>query len=168
MCGIAGSWWKQRLATIGCGALILIGISPATADQVRLMGASDAEWTVLTMAMDGSWGAATEEYLHRALANAITRCRAMSGKTISCGAYSVNVQRGWAVGVRCGNENILASGATLAETIERVQRRADELHRDYHPGMAACRIVIAVTPDGPRSTQHTGAEITAMRMRELR
>ena len=145
---VAGSLSRQRLGKIGCAVVLLIGISTGAFGQVRLVSEVDADWTVLTMAPDGAWGTATEEYSHQALANAIKRCRAMSTQTLGCGAYAVHVQRGWAIGMRCGNESILATGTILAEAVDGARNRADELRRNYYPEMPGCRTVVTVAPGG--------------------
>src|SRR5205807_3380739 len=80
-------------------AVALFAISTTTRAEIRLVGASDADWTVLTISPDGSWGTATEGYLNRAIASAIERCRAMSRSALGCGAYQVSVQNGWALGM---------------------------------------------------------------------
>ena len=109
---------------------------------------SDANWTVLTIAPDGTWGVATEQFVNRAIANAIARCRAQSGQWLGCGAYLVSIQGGWALGLRCGGQNILASGATLAEAVEDARYREQLLRRHYQPEMASCRRIAVVDPEG--------------------
>jgi hypothetical protein len=132
---------------LACTALIGSGLFAPAEAQVRLSGASDADWTVLTMSPDGAWGTATDEYLSHAIAVAIARCRTMSGRALGCGAYQVSVQRSWALGARCGHENILATGATLAKAIENGRLREAE-RRILQPGMGVCRQVAIVSPDG--------------------
>jgi hypothetical protein len=128
----------------------VLGLGGATeaASQIGLAGASDADWTVLTIEPDGAWGTATEGSLNRAIATAIARCRVMSNRTLGCGAYMVSVQQGWALGLRCGKENILATGATLAGAAERAHRRELELRRQYYPELKTCRQLVVVGPDG--------------------
>jgi hypothetical protein len=132
---------------LACTALIGAPLCAPAGAQIRLSGASDADWTVLTMAPDGAWGTATDEYLNHAIAAAIARCRAMSGQALGCGAYQVSVQRGWALGARCGRENILATGATLAAAAANGRLREVE-RRNHQPGMPTCRQVVTVAPDG--------------------
>ena len=109
---------------------------------------SDANWTVLTIAPDGSWGAATEQFVNRAIVNAIARCRAQSGPRLGCGANLVSVQGGWALGLRCAGQNILASGLTLADAVEDARYREQLLRRHYQPEMASCRRIAVVDPEG--------------------
>jgi hypothetical protein len=151
----------RRAQLLAC--TVLIGacmLAPAGA-QIRLSGASAADWTVLTMAPDGAWGAATNEYLSHAIAAAIARCRAMSGRALGCGAYQVSVQRGFALGTRCGDENLLSTGATLAEAAENGRQRAAE-RRTHQGAMGSCRQVVIVTPDGAVQLPPTGTATSGL------
>jgi hypothetical protein len=132
---------------LACTMLIGPGLFAPAEAQIRLSGASDADWTVLTMSPDGAWGTATDGYVSHAIATAIARCRTMSGRALGCGAYQVSVQRSWALGARCGDENILATGATLAAATENGRRREAE-RRNHQPAMGVCRQVVIVSPDG--------------------
>jgi hypothetical protein len=135
---------------VATGALALLAFAASlsmTVAQIRLVGASDADWTVLTIAPNGAWGTATEGALNQAIADAIARCRAMTNEP-GCGGYQISVQRHFALGIRCGVENILAAGATLEEARHAARVREDELRRDYHPEMGYCRQIVVVAPDG--------------------
>lgn len=153
---LLGTGVARRSHAVACALVLCAGISTTALGQIRLTGASDANWTVLTMASDGAWGAATEEYVNRAIAKAIARCRAMSTRALGCGAYQISVQRSWALGLRCGDRNILTAGATLAEATESARRREEELRRRYHPGMASFRHIVSVAPDGSIATPAAG------------
>ena len=54
----------------------------------------------------------------------------------------------FALGLRCGNENILAAGESLEAARAVARAREDVLRRDYHPDMGSCRQVVMVAPDG--------------------
>ena len=110
--------------------------------------ASDGLWTVLTVAPDGSWGAATESMSSRAFANAIAECQFKYRAKIGCGGYLVSAQREWILGVRCGAENILAVGRTLAEAEQFATRRESELRQSFVPDMPPCRRFVTITPQG--------------------
>lgn len=138
----------RAVALAYAAGLGLCVISTTARAEIRLAGASDADWTVLTVAPDGSWGTSTEGNVNRAIADAIKRCRAMSGPVLGCGAYQVSVQGGWALGLRCGRETILAKGASLADAIESARKRERELRGFYQPEMESCRQLVVVTPDG--------------------
>lgn len=155
----------DKVRAIACALALCAGLSGPALGQIRLGGASDAGWTVLTMAPDGAWGAATEDYVNRAIAEAIARCRAMSTRTLGCGAHLVTIQAGWALGLRCGDQGILAAGATLAEANERARRREEQLRRHYQPDMAGCTQVVRVAPDGSVTVPPTDAIASGPRPR---
>ena len=75
----------------------------------------DQDWTVVTMAHNGSWGIGTHRHLTSALASAINDCRAMSTTTTDCRAESVSSRGGWVLGLRCGDYVILVSASDLKE-----------------------------------------------------
>jgi len=143
---------KGRWRAVACTLMLGFGAPSTASAQIGLAGASDGDWTVLTVSPDGAWGTATEEYLNRAIANAIARCREKSNRALGCGAYMVSVQRGWALGLRCGTENILATGVSLADTVERAHQREVELRTFYHPEAERCRQLVVVGPDGAIKT----------------
>jgi len=121
---------------------------PAGAAARGRITPSQDEWTVLTMAPDGAWGVATDHMVNHAIAGAIAKCKAMSRSALGCGAVSTSVQVGWSLGMRCGNENILAADSKL-ENAERIARaREIELRESCVPDMPPCRRVVTVDPRG--------------------
>jgi hypothetical protein len=154
---------KSRVLTLLCALAIGLGApmtglaqSPSSERAQVEVSASDGVWTVLTMAPDGSWGAATESMSNRAIAYAIAECK-YKGTGVGCGAYQVWVQRGWIVGIRCGNKNILAGARNLADAELSAHRRENELRSLYVRDMPACRQVVKIDPRGlitvPTETQ---------------
>src|SRR5436190_1414360 len=65
------------------------------------------DYTALTMAPDGAWGAATDPHVNRAIAGAIANCKAMSSAKLGCGAYLATVRAGWSLGVQCGDAHVI-------------------------------------------------------------
>ena len=118
--GLEGVTARLRLSTSAAcaGALGRCLISTAARPEIGIAGASDADWSVLTIAPDGAWGTATEASVSWAIATAVERCRATLRSALGCGAYQVSVQRRWSLGLRCGRDNILRTGTTLAEATE--------------------------------------------------
>lgn len=138
---------NQHILGTACALIISLGTVDAAAAQGRITLAQD-EWTVLTMAPDGAWGVATDLMINHAIAGAIAKCKAMSRSTLGCGAVSTSVQVGWSLGLRCGNENILAADGNL-EIAERIARaREIELRESYVPDLPPCRHVVTVDPRG--------------------
>jgi hypothetical protein len=151
----------QRPGTLVGVLALAMGLSTAAVGQIRLVGESDAAWTVLTVAPDGAWGTATEEHVNRAIANAVARCRTTAGQTLGCGAYLVTIQRGWALGLRCGDQSILTTGKTLSDAVDTARAREDELRRNYAPAMPECSRIVAVAPDGSAVTPSGEATASA-------
>jgi hypothetical protein len=106
------------------------------------------DWTVVTMAPDGSWGSATELSVGQALARAIDNCKAMSGTKIGCGAQSRAIQAGWIVATRCGGTNILVAERRLADAERAALTREADLREHYAPNLPPCRRVLTVNPRG--------------------
>ena len=132
---------------VGLCAFNIAQAQSPSRDNVELdVSASDGRWTVVTMTLDGSWGAATESMSNRAIANAVADCKFNYRENIGCGAYQVAVQQGWVLGFRCGNENILAAARDLADAERSAVRRENELRRSYVPDMPACRWVVTIDP----------------------
>jgi len=134
-----------RTTIIAAAALLGLGVSTMAASDG---GASELDWTVLTMAPDGSWGAATEPESGRAIARAIANCKKMYQKEIGCGASSTLVKAGWSLAVRCGGENIIVAEKTLAEAERAAARRENELRVSYLRDMPACARALTVDPSG--------------------
>jgi hypothetical protein len=106
------------------------------------------DFTVLTMAPDGAWGAATDSHIHVAIHQALSNCTAMSGKELGCGADLTTVRGGWSLGIRCGDENIIVADRQLAEAERRASRRERELREYYLRAMPPCARVVTVDPNG--------------------
>jgi len=106
------------------------------------------DWTVVTMAPDGSWGSATESSSGQALARAIRNCKAMSGTKIGCGAQSAAIQAGWIVATRCGNRNIVVAVLRHADAERTVREQETDLREHYAPNLPPCRRVLTVNPRG--------------------
>jgi hypothetical protein len=120
----------------------------------------DQDWTVVTMAHNGSWGIGTHRHVTSALASAIGDCRAMSTETSDCGAESVSSRGGWILGLRCGDYIILASASDLKEAEATALYREIDLRELYVPDLPPCRRVLTVNPHGvatatdPQRTTH--------------
>lgn len=133
-------------------AVILGAIDVPLAQAASQQPAAIEEWahdfTVLTMAPDGSWGTATDPRINRAIFLAISSCKKMSGAALGCGAYLTTVRGGWSLGIRCGSENIIVADRDLAEAEQRAHRREIELRTLYVPDMPPCDRVVTVDPNG--------------------
>src|SRR5262245_33080713 len=66
----------MRGATIASGLILVFG--SALAGTIPAKASEARDWTVVTMAADGSWGVATASSVGPAIADAIRDCRAMA------------------------------------------------------------------------------------------
>ncbi len=105
-----------------------------------------APTTVLTMAPNGSWGAATDDLVSTAIAKAIARCNGRRQRAIGCGASFTTIRGGWSLGIRCGQQSILVSEKTLGEAEQAAIDREVELRRLQGAGMPPCVRVVSVDP----------------------
>jgi hypothetical protein len=104
--------------------------------------------TVLTIAPDGTWGAATDGSISRAIANAIGDCKSRYQREIGCGYQLTSVRAGWSLGIRSGNQNIIVAARTLVEAEQAAINREVELRQVYVPDMPPCIRVVSVDPQG--------------------
>jgi len=129
-------------------ALGVISLAAALATSpVAAQTLADDDWTVLTMAPDGSWGAATGP-INRAIAFAIANCKIAYQRKIGCGAAFTSIRTGWSLGIQCGRETIVVAEKTLADAERAATRREAELRQLYVPDMPPCRRVVTVDPNG--------------------
>ena len=164
---------KFLTARIGLG--IVCALAVAFALQARAQTwreiADSEDWmhdfTVLTMAPDGAWGTATEQFAGVAIANAVARCKAMSSAKLGCGAHFTSVRAGWSLGIRCGRENIIVADRDFVEAGRQALRRESELRTEYVRDMPECIRVVTVDPNGrivpPRPQVETTADANASR-----
>ena len=124
-------------------AIIMCRVMPA-----RAIVPDQDDWTVVTMAPDGAWGAATEPSFGQALAKAIGNCKAMSGREIGCGAQSRAIKGGWILATRCGDTNIVVAERRLANTERAAREREMDLREHYTRDLPSCRRVLTINPRG--------------------
>src|SRR5687767_12696851 len=86
---VEGGLMTQRSRPRLLGLLLaIVLISP-----VPLAAQHEQEWTVVTLARDGSWGVGTSEQYGPALASALRKCEATSGGQSDCGAEVTAVRQ---------------------------------------------------------------------------
>ena len=141
-----------RRALVFLGAL-LMSMSPCMA--------GDDDWTVVTLARDGSWGVACDASQPRAIAEAIRYCRAMSGGSSDCGAQLTATRGGWTVANLCGDHQVIATGDSLAAAEAEALNREISLQLLYVPDLPRCRGVVTV--DSATSTITSSVQISAAR-----
>jgi hypothetical protein len=120
----------------------------ALVSPVPLAAQHEQEWTVVTLARDGSWGVGTSEHYGPALASALRKCEATSAGQSDCGAEVTAVRQGWTLGILCGDHRVLVAAADLTTAIMDAQARQMFLRDLYGDGLPACSCVMWVDPRG--------------------
>lgn len=149
---LAMSWFRAKGLMCSILSALLSGImfgatAPGhAADGGPILPAEDM--TVLTLASDGAWGAATETYANRAIVLAIRACKAMSKRELGCGAKFTTIRAGWSVALLCGHETIIKAAMLRADAERAPTEREIELREVYHRDMPPCARVVTVKPDG--------------------
>lgn len=141
----ARSSWFASIIALAVGSAAPVSIAIAAEDW-------DHDWTVVTMASNGSWGVGIDYPIAGAIAAAIRECRAMSSGVSDCGAAFAATRGGWIIGVRCGDYRILATGEDLKDAEATALHREIDLKRLYVPDLPACQCVLAVDPRGAVTT----------------
>ena len=123
-----------------------------------------SEWTVVTLASDGSWGVGTAEHYGPALASALRKCEAMSGGQSDCGADVTAVRNGWTLGILCGDHRVLVAEADLTTAILEAQARQLYLRDAYGDSLPGCSCIMWVYPRGFAATSRRpwGASRTSL------
>jgi hypothetical protein len=107
-----------------------------------------APTTVLVMAPNGSWGAATDDSIGVATAAAVAHCKRMYRRAVGCGAYFTAIRGGWSLGIRCGDQIIMSAERTLIEAEQAAIDRELELRRFYRPDLPPCIRLVSIEPSG--------------------
>ena len=115
---------------------------------VPLAAQHESEWTVVTLALDGSWGVGTSEHYGPALASALRKCNAMSKEQSDCGAEVTAVRQGWTLGILCGDHRVLVAAPDLAKAIREAEARQTYLRDVYGDSLPGCSRVVSVDPEG--------------------
>jgi hypothetical protein len=120
----------------------------------------DRDWTVLTLARDGTWGVGSGSTQPQAIAEAIGFCRAVARPSSDCGAQSVATRGGWLIANVCGDHKLIASGGSLVDAELEALNREISLQLVYVRDLPPCRRVLMVDPSGaiiPSSQQYSAA-----------
>jgi hypothetical protein len=110
--------------------------------------ASEHEWTVVTLARNGSWGVANNVSQGQALAAAMRDCKAMAASPSDCGALSTAARGGWIIAKRCGDHNFVVSGTSFADAEKAALYREIDLQISYVPDLPPCMHVVTVDAFG--------------------
>jgi hypothetical protein len=100
------------------------------------------ELTVVTLARDGSWGAATAGSQGQAIAAAVRSCRAKAAAPSDCGAQFITTRGGWVVASLCGDHKIIVAAEMREATEQAALAREIELRLSHAPHLPPCRRVL--------------------------
>jgi hypothetical protein len=115
---------------------------------VPLAAQHESEWTVVTLALDGSWGVGTSDHYGPALASALRKCKAMSREQSDCGAEVTAIKQGWTLGMLCGDHRVLVAAPDLATAIRAAEARQTYLRDVYGDSLPGCSRVVSVDQHG--------------------
>jgi hypothetical protein len=109
----------------------------------------DRDWVALTVARNGTWGAATNANLTRAMMQAIRDCmRKSAAAGNDCGAEITTVRASWSLAYACGEYTFIANGDTPADARIAAIHRAVDMQDILGFELAPCGLVVAVGSDG--------------------
>ena len=136
----------NRILHVVCvaGALIAALAAPGYAGESEW----EQDWTVLTLASDGTWGVASDSIIDRAIAVALRDCRAKSKVSNDCGGRFSTIRAGWTLAMQCGTETIIAAEQRLADAESAAHDREIELRTVYRRAMPSCARIVAISPRG--------------------
>ena len=144
---MACKWGSFRV-----GSVVFSVVLSAVAALVSLPAAAEpcSEWTVVTLALDGSWGAGTADTQTAAIGSALRKCNAMSGPRSGsdCGAVLRAIKCGWTIGILCGSHRVLAASTDLAAAEKAAEARKNYLASLYGTDLPLCRHIVTVDPEG--------------------
>jgi len=109
--------------------------------------AGDLNWTVVTLARDGSLGVASSNSQPKAIADSIKACRAMADTSNDCGAQFIAAKGSWIIANLCGDHTLMATGNSLVEAEQEALYREISL-QFYVPDLSPCKRVVLVDPIG--------------------
>lgn len=126
------------------------GIALATSGRANTgMADWEHDWVALTIARNGTWGAAISGNLTRAMMQAIRDCSAKSGPVGNdCGAEITTVRAAWSLAYACGDYTFIANGMTTAEARTAAIHRALDLTDILGLRLPPCALLVGLGPDG--------------------
>jgi len=114
--------------------------------------ASAEQWLALTLAPDGTWGAAAHDDSNAAITGAIAQCAERSPRPTTsitgCGALLRLARNGWGIAEICGTRWHVSVERTLVEAELSLQAWKLSLKYEHGIALAECRRVVTVGPDG--------------------
>jgi hypothetical protein len=110
--------------------------------------AAEDDWTVVTIARDGSWGIGISPWQSGAIAAAVGDCTAKAATPNDCGALFKATRGGWIVAELCGDQRIIATAQTLEEAEQESLRRQIDLEFFHLLRLPRCKRLVTINPRG--------------------
>ena len=107
---LSRSWFRRSVVGRPASPRLLMACFAALLAAPGPSAAEEANWTVLTVARNGSWGIASARTQGEAIAGALLRCRAMRADASDCGAELVAFRSGLALALMCGDHHVIVTG----------------------------------------------------------
>jgi hypothetical protein len=160
---MARRWGSSRV-----GSVVFSIVLPAVGALVSLPAAAEPrpEWTVVTLALDGSWGVGTADTQGAAIASALRKCNAMSGQRSDCGAEFTAIKSGWTIGFLCGAHRVLAASTQRVAAEQAAEARTIYLAALYGTDLPPCRHIVTVDPEGFVVTKKVASPGVASTLRD--
>jgi len=113
---------------------------------------SAEQWLALTLAPDGTWGAAASDNTSATMAGALSQCAKRSRRPptsiTGCGSLLRLARDGWGIAEICGTHWHVSVEPTLAEAELSVHAWKLFLKYEHGTALPKCRRVVTVGPDG--------------------
>jgi len=124
-----------------------------------LDSASAEQWLALTLAPDGTWGAAARDNSSAAIAGAVAQCAQRSPRRpiaiTGCGALLRLARDGWGIAEICGTHWYVSVEPKLGEAETSLQAWKLSLKYEHGIALPECRRVVTVGPDGEPAEYQT-------------
>ena len=114
--------------------------------------AEETNWTVVTVARNGSWGIARAGTQGEAIAGALLRCQAMTADESDCGAELVAFRGGLALALMCGDYRVMVTADDSDQAESSALDRLLALRGLYGPDFPACQHLLQIDSQGTLTT----------------
>ena len=114
--------------------------------------AEETNWTVLTVARNGSWGIASARTQGEAIAGALQRCQAMTADESDCGAELVAFRSGLALALLCADHRVIVTANDPAEADRFTLVRIAVLSEFYGSDFPVCQHLLQIDAHGALTT----------------
>jgi len=137
----------------GCTRLFFICAALLNSDL-----ACAEQWLALTLAPDGTWGAAARDNSNAAISGAIAQCAERSPRPptsiTGCGALLRLARNGWGIAEICGTHWHVSVKPTLDEAELSLEAWKLFLKNEHGIALPRCRRVVTVGPEGKPAEYH--------------